>query len=213
MLLLVSLGACSADTPPAAPLTVSGDARPVVLVIGDSLSAGYGIELRDGWVSLLQERLDAEGLNYNVVNASVSGDTTSGGLARLKNALPRHNPALVVIGLGGNDGLRAIGLPVIQKNLNAMIELSQQAGAGVALLGMRIPTNYGLRYAEKFHQLYQDAAERHDLPLVEFFMEGVALDMGLMQADGIHPNAKAQPRLLDNAWPAVKQALAARQDF
>ncbi len=181
---------------------------PVVLVIGDSLSAGYGIDLDEGLVALLQERLDGNGEDYRVVNASVSGDTTAGGLARLDRALEVHKPRLVVIELGGNDGLRGLPLSVVRKNFQSMIETSRGAGAEVAMLGMRIPTNYGRRYAEKFHDLYLDLADKHDLPVVDFFLDGVALDDALMQADGIHPNADAQPRLLDNAWPAIEAGLA-----
>jgi len=208
-LLSINLAACAADSPPPA-ITSDDGGKPVILVVGDSLSAGYGIEIRQTWVSLLQQRLNMQGHDYDVVNASVSGDTTSGGLTRLKTALPKHNPVLVVLELGGNDGLRALPLPVIESNLNTMIELSRDAGAAVALLGMRIPTNYGPRYTQKFHALYQEAAKRHELPLVDFFMDGVALDANLMQADGVHPNAAAQPKLLDNAWPAIEQALLAR---
>lgn len=181
--------------------------EPVILVVGDSLSAGYGIELDEGWVALLQERVGGED-PYRVVNASISGDTTAGGVARLGKALARHRPRLVVIELGGNDGLRGLPLKVVERNFEAMIQNSRAAGAEVALLGMRIPANYGRRYAEKFHDLYLALAERHDLPVVDFFLDGVALDAGMMQADGIHPNAAAQPRLLDNAWPAIEAGLA-----
>ncbi len=187
-----------ADVPP----------NPTVLVLGDSLSAGYGIALEESWVSLLASRLESEGYEHQVINASVSGDTTSGGLARLGRALERHSPDLVVIELGGNDGLRGLPLDVVRSNFVAMIEESRRAGADVVLLGMRIPTNYGARYAEAFHGLYRELAERYALNWVEFFLDGVALDDGLMQADGIHPNAEAQPILLDNAWPAVAAALA-----
>lgn len=182
----------------------------MILVVGDSLSAGYGIDVDQGWVNLLRQRLIAESLNYNVVNASVSGDTTSGGLTRLRAVLPRLKPAIVVIELGGNDGLRAIQLTVIKSNLNSMIKLSRESGARVVLLGMRIPANYGRRYSQQFAALYDEAAAKHDLPLVEFFLEGVALDPSLMQADGVHPNAAAQTKLLDNAWPAIESALSAK---
>src|SRR6056297_1448951 len=181
---------------------------PTVLVLGDSLSAGYGLAVEEIWVSLLASRLAQEGYGHRVVNASVSGDTTSGGLARLGGALTRHEPELVIIELGGNDGLRGLPLDVVRSNFEAMIEQSRQAGAEVVLLGMRIPVNYGPRYAESFHALYGELAETYDLEWVEFFLDGVALDDGLMQADGIHPNAEAQPLMLDNAWPAVAAALA-----
>ncbi|HKL63412.1 MAG TPA: arylesterase, partial [Woeseiaceae bacterium] len=163
--------------------------------------------VEESWVSLLASRLAQEGYGHRVVNASVSGDTTSGGLARLGRALERHEPELVIIELGGNDGLRGLPLAVVRANFEAMIEQSRQAGAEVVLLGMRIPTNYGPRYAESFHALYGELAESYELAWVEFFLDGVALDDGLMQADGIHPNAAAQPLMLDNAWPAVAAAL------
>jgi acyl-CoA thioesterase-1 len=185
------------------------DARPpTLLVLGDSLSAGYGLAVEETWVSLLASRLAQEGYGHRVVNASVSGDTTSGGLARLGRALERHEPELVIIELGGNDGLRGLPLDVVRSNFEAMIEQSREAGAEVVLLGMRIPINYGPRYAESFHALYGELAQTYDLEWVEFFLDGVALDDGLMQADGIHPNAAAQPLMLDNAWPAVAAALA-----
>ncbi|NNF60487.1 MAG: arylesterase [Gammaproteobacteria bacterium] len=188
--------------------TVSQDG-PVILVVGDSLSAGYGIEDGTGWVDLLQQRLDRAGHNYNIINASITGDTTSGGLTRLKLSLQQFDPVLVIIELGGNDGLRAIPLQVVESNIDQMIEQSQAAGARVALLGMRIPTNYGVRYTAQFHQIYKDAAKRHDVAFVEFFLDGVALNPDLMLPDGIHPNAAAQSVLLDNAWPAITEALDA----
>ena len=185
-----------------------GAPSPTVIVLGDSLSAGYGLAVEETWVSLLATRLAQEGYGHRVVNASVSGDTTSGGLARLGPALERHEPELVIIELGGNDGLRGLPLDVVRSNFVAMIEESREAGAEVVLLGMRIPVNYGPRYAESFHTLYGELAETYDLEWVEFFLDGVALDDGLMQADGIHPNARAQPIMLENAWPAVAAALA-----
>ncbi|MEO1573784.1 MAG: arylesterase [Pseudomonadota bacterium] len=187
----------------------AADETPAVLVLGDSLSAGYGLDISEGWVTLLKNKLAEEGYGHDVVNASISGDTTSGGRSRLKKALTRHAPALVIIELGGNDGLRGQPVRAMRRNLEAMIKDSRAAGAQVALLGMRIPPNYGERYANAFHAVYGDLAETHDLPLVTFFLEGVALDKALMQADGIHPNAKAQPILLDNAWPVVTEGLRA----
>lgn len=188
--------------------SVDATRAPVILVVGDSLSAGYGIELDEGWVALLSERLARQGYEHRVVNASISGDTTAGGSARLSAALARHRPSLVVIELGGNDGLRGIPLKTVEKNFDAMVEASQDTGATVALLGMRIPTNYGHRYAEEFHGLYKKLAARHELALADFFLDGVALDAKLMQDDGIHPNARAQTKLLTNAWPAIETALA-----
>lgn len=187
---------------------VDGQGAPVVLIVGDSLSAGYGIDLSQRWTELLQQRFDEQGYEYRVVNASISGDTTSGGLTRLRTALPKFKPALVVIELGGNDGLRGFPIRTMRKNIEGMIELSTAAGARVALLGMRIPTNYGQRYADSFHEVYASLADQFDTALVPFFLDGVALDESLMQADGIHPNAGAQARLLDNAWPAIKEGLA-----
>ncbi len=182
----------------------------VVLIVGDSLSAGYGIDVSEAWATRLQERFEQKDAPYRVVNASISGDTTSGGLARLKKALPKHRPALVVIELGGNDGLRGLPVRTMRKNLSGMIEASLDAGARVALLGMRIPSNYGARYTDAFHEVYGELSREYDLPLVEFFLDGVALDPTLMQSDGIHPNASAQMRLLDNAWPAIVDGLEAR---
>lgn len=193
---------------PAAADVAENPAAPTVLVLGDSLSAGYGIALEESWVTLLEARLAREGYGHRVINASVSGDTTSGGLARLAPALERHRPELVIIELGGNDGLRGLPLEVVRSNFEAMIEKSREAGAEVVLLGMRIPINYGPRYAESFHALYGELAERYGLEWVEFFLDGVALQEHLMLPDGIHPNAAAQPVLLDNAWPAVAAALA-----
>ncbi len=182
-------------------------ARPAILVVGDSLSAGYGIPLERGWVAGLQRRLDAEGYEYRVVNASVSGETTSGGLERLPRALELHRPSVVIIVLGGNDGLRGLPPAELEANLEAMIRASQSAGARVLLAGMRIPTNYGPQYTERFYAVYGALAARYRTALVPFFLEGVALDDSLFQADGIHPNVAAQPVLLDNVWPALEPLL------
>lgn len=182
-------------------------AAPALLVLGDSLSAAFGIDTRSGWVSLLAERLAARGLDLRVVNASISGDTTAGGLARLPPLLAEHRPRVVVIELGGNDGLRGLPLPVVRGNLESLIRASRDAGARVLLLGMRIPPNYGPRYTEAFHTLYADLAQRYQVPLVPFFLDGVAAQPGLMQDDGIHPRAEAQPHLLDNVWPALEPLL------
>lgn len=182
-------------------------AAPALLVLGDSLSAAFGIDTRSGWVSLLAERLAARGLDLRVVNASISGDTTAGGLARLPPLLAEHRPRVVVIELGGNDGLRGLPLPVVRDNLEGLIRASRDAGARVLLLGMRIPPNYGPRYTEAFHTLYADLAQRYEVPLVPFFLDGVAARPGLIQDDGIHPRAEAQPQLLDNVWPALEPLL------
>ena len=181
-----------------------------VLVIGDSLSAGYGIEVDQSWTTLLQSRLQSQGYEYRVVNASISGDTTEGGASRIAAALDNFSPQLVILELGGNDGLRGIPTDRMKDNLTSIIEASQTTGASVIMLGIRIPTNYGARYTAAFEAVYRDLAEQHRIPWVEFFMEGVALNKELMQEDGIHPNAEAQSLLLDNAWPVVSEALASR---
>lgn len=174
-----------------------------ILVLGDSISAGYGLEAREGWVSLLEERLAARPESYEVVNASVSGETTGGGLARLPDALARHRPEVVVLELGGNDGLRGYPIARIRGNLARMVALAREAGARVLLVGMHIPPNYGPRYTEAFHATYREIAERDGVALVPFLLEGVATDASLMQGDGIHPTAAAQPLLLDNLWPTL----------
>jgi len=188
-------------------LDVGAAPAPSILVVGDSLSAGYGIELRDGWVALLQQRLTRQGYPYTVVNASISGDTTAGGRARLAGALKRHHPQIVILELGANDGLRGLPLRETRANLEAMIKAAQSAGARVLLIGMQLPPNYGPDYTGKFRAIYQELAQRYSLSLVPFLLEGVALTPKLMQPDGLHPRAAAQPRLLDNVWPYLEQLL------
>ncbi|MDR5865581.1 arylesterase [Halomonas koreensis] len=180
--------------------------RPVVLVMGDSLSAAYGIEREAGWVHLLAERLDGAA---RVVNASISGETSGGGAARLPALLRQHAPDIVLLELGGNDGLRGLPPGQLHANLAAMIEASRGAGAEVLLLGIDIPPNYGPAYRDAFTGVFRELAERHAVPLVPFLLEGVALNDALMQADGIHPKAAAQPALLDNVWPALAPLLEA----
>jgi acyl-CoA thioesterase-1 len=181
--------------------------EPVVLVVGDSLSAGYGVAVDATWVALLQKRLAAQGYGYRVVNASISGDTTGGARARLPRALELHKPAVVILELGGNDGLRGLPLRQVRENFQFLIDHARAAGAQVVLVGMRMPPNYGAAYADAFHALYGELASQYGTPLVGFFLDGVALDDKLMQADGIHPTAAAQPRLLDNLWPALQKVL------
>lgn len=188
---------------PAAARTADG----TILVFGDSISAGYGIKAGEGWAALLQKRLASQGYGYRVVNASVSGETTSGGSARLPRALELHKPRVLVLELGANDGLRGLPLDVSRSSLAAMIELAQANDAKVLLLGMRIPPNYGPRYAEGFAHLYVELAMKYKVPLVPFFMEKVALRSDLMQSDGLHPTAAAQLLLLDTAWPALRPLL------
>ena len=178
-----------------------------LLVVGDSISAGFGLDSRQGWVSLLQTRLEKEGFDAKVVNASISGDTSAGGQARLPALLASHKPSVVALELGGNDGLRGQPPAQLQQNLASMIERSRQAGAKVVLLGMRLPPNYGVRYTRAFANVYEQLAADKKVPLVPFFLEGVGGVPELMQADGIHPAQGAQQRLLENAWPAIKPLL------
>ena len=178
-----------------------------LLIVGDSISAGFGLDTRQGWVALLQKRLKEEGYTDQVINASISGDTSAGGQARLPALLTAHKPSLVVLELGGNDGLRGQPPQQLQQNLASMIERSREAGAKVILLGMRLPPNYGVRYTTAFAQVYEQLAQQHKVPLVPFFLEGVGGVPELMQADGIHPALGAQQRLLENAWPTIKPLL------
>lgn len=176
-------------------------------MVGDSLSAAHGIAKSAGWVSLLQQRLRDKGTNAVVINASISGDTSDGGLARLPATLARVKPSVVIIELGGNDGLRGLDLKKTTDNLRRMIELSRQAGARVLLLGVKLPANYGPVYGARFHAIYTGLASALRVPLVDFFLQGVAETPKLMQADGIHPGAAAQPRILDNVWAGLKPLL------
>lgn len=181
-----------------------------VLLVGDSISAAYGLELEQGWARLLGQRLVEQNPSLELINASVSGDTTAGGLARLPALLEQFAPTLVLIELGGNDGLRALPVSNMQQNLSAMVTLARQAGAEVILLGMRIPPNYGPRYSDAFEQAFVEVAAEHAVPLVPFLLEGVGGVEGMIQHDGVHPTAAAQPVLLDNVWPQIKQWLALR---
>ena len=186
------------------PLTVQAeDSRAAILVVGDSLSAGYGLDYEETWAALLQSRLDEKGYEYRVVNASISGKR------RLPRALKVHQPEIVLIELGGNDGLRGISTEIMQANLEDMIVESSEAGARVILAGMLIPPNYGAEYTDDFAAVYPSLAEKYELPLIPFFMKNVALDDGMMQIDGIHPNAKAQPLLVENVWEALEPELLA----
>ena len=178
-----------------------------LLVVGDSISAAFGLDSRQGWVALLEKRLSEEGFEHSVVNASISGDTSAGGAARLSALLAEHKPELVIIELGGNDGLRGQPPAQLQQNLASMVEQSQQAGAKVLLLGMKLPPNYGVRYTTAFAQVFTDLAEQKQVSLVPFFLEGVGGVPGMMQADGIHPAEAAQEILLDNVWPTLKPML------
>lgn len=184
-----------------------GAEAPTILVLGDSLSAGYGIEVDQSWANLLQKRLQAQGYEHRVVNASISGETTEGGASRINAALNKFEPEVVVLALGGNDGLRGFPPERIKENLRRIVKASASADADVVLLGIRIPSNYGPRYTQAFENVYRELAQELELPWIEFFMEGVALNDALMQDDGIHPNEQAQPVLLNNAWPVILAAL------
>ncbi len=179
-----------------------------IMIVGDSLSAGYGIQPQQGWVHLLQKRLEQQySKQHKVVNASVSGETTSGALARLPKLLQTHRPDVVVIELGGNDGLRGQPPQMIQKNLANLIQHSQKAKAKVVIFGMKMPPNYGSAYSKAFENNYKVVSQQYKVKLLPFFMEGIAGNKQLMQKDLIHPNAKAQPILLNNAYPYIKGAL------
>ncbi|GAB6043513.1 arylesterase [Endothiovibrio diazotrophicus] len=181
---------------------------PVILVLGDSLSAGYGVAAGSGWVDLLERRLSREGYPHRVVNASISGDTSRGALARLPAALERHHPALLIIELGGNDGLRGIPANEMEANLVAIIDRGREAGARILLVGIRLPPNYGPAFTEPFYAVYGRLAEKKGVPLVPFLLEGVALRPEWMQADGLHPTAEGQPTLLENVWRHLFPLLA-----
>lgn len=189
------------------PAALAGGENRAVLVFGDSLSAAYGIEVEKSWVSLLGERLKGRELPYQVVNASISGETTRGGAARIDSVLADYHPEIVLVELGGNDGLRGIDLETTRKNLEKIVDASLSAGARVLLLAMELPPNYGQSYISQFRQIYQYLGERDGVTLVPFFLQGVAGNETLMQDDGIHPEAEAQPRLLENVWPYLAAML------
>lgn len=175
-------------------------AKPIV-VLGDSISAGYGIEVGQGWVALLQKKLDKSKTGYKIINASISGDTSGGGLARIDPILAAHKPAVVIIELGGNDGLRGLSPRQMEKNLAGIARRAQKAGAKVMFLAMKIPPNYGKRYADMFYNVYPRLASELDVPFVPFILEDIALSKDMMQADGLHPNAKAQQFIADQVEP------------
>ena len=183
---------------------------PTILVFGDSLSAGYGIDVDQSWVTLLQKRLDETGYEYRVVNASISGETTAGGATRIDSAIVTFEPELIILELGANDGLRGFPTASIQSNIETIARRARDSGAEVVLLGIRIPTNYGVRYTQAFEAVFSDVAADLEIRWIEFFMDGIALNDDLLQEDRIHPNAEAQPMLLDNAWPIIRATLDAR---
>jgi acyl-CoA thioesterase I len=189
------------------PVYSASAAAPKILVFGDSLSAAYGIPKEQGWVALLQQQLKVQALKHQVINASISGETTSGGATRLKALLDQHQPDIVLIQLGANDGLRGLPVADMRRNLTRMIELSQQSGAKVSLLGIMIPPNYGPRYTQEFRESYSLLARQYQLPLVPFLLEGVAGKTELIQEDGLHPTSAAQPIILSNVWSVLAPQL------
>jgi acyl-CoA thioesterase-1 len=194
VILLMTTGVQAADSP-------------TVLIFGDSLSAGFGIDVDLSWATLLQQRLEEQGYEHRVVNASISGETTEGGAARIDSAIGTFAPDLIILELGDNDGLRGFPPARIRGNLETIARRAKESGAGVVLLGIRIPTNYGTRYTQAFEAVYSQVADELGIEWIEFFMEGVALNDDLLQEDRIHPNAEAQPILLDNAWPIIRATL------
>jgi acyl-CoA thioesterase-1 len=202
--LLFAALACALPSVPAL-----AQSAPVVLVLGDSISAAYGLPSGAGWVALLQERLAADHLPHRVVNASISGDTTAGGRERLPALLKQHHPAITVIELGGNDGLRGGSLDAMRDNLDAMIVEAKKAASRVLVIGIRLPPNYGPAYTQRFAAIFADVAKAHKAAVVPFFFEGFGEDNAMFQGDRIHPTAAAQAKLLDNVWPELKPLLAA----
>lgn len=178
-----------------------------IVVLGDSISASYGIEIEQGWVHLLQQKFNQEKLAYTLINESISGDTSAGGLARINNALAQHKPKLVLLELGANDGLRGLPPKEMKSNLAEIIKRSQQAGAKVLLLSMRIPPNYGKRYVDMFYNIYPQLAKELNIPVVPFILEDVALIEEMMQKDGLHPTAKAQTIIADKIWQYILPVL------
>jgi len=191
----------------ALPASAFAAAAPVVLVLGDSISAGYGLPANTGWTTLLQQRLVAEHYPHRVINASISGDTTAGGRARLDALLTKHRPAVTVIELGGNDGLRGGSLDALRSNLVAMTAAAQKSGSRVLIVGLRLPPNYGPTYVRRFETIYADVARERKAALVPFLFEGFAEDNAMFQPDRIHPVSAAQARLLDNVWRELKPLL------
>lgn len=203
--LVVAVLACAASV--ARVEAGAAGAAPTILVLGDSLSAAYGIPATQGWVALLQERLRSRGYPQRVVNASVSGETTAGGLARLPGLLDRHRPQMVLVELGGNDGLRGLPLTKLEENLRRMATLSSDAGAVPVLFEMRIPSNYGPVYSKGFQAAFSRVAEALDAPLVPFLLNDIALDPDAFLDDGIHPNVDSQRKMLEAAWPTLEAVL------
>ena len=199
--------ASTAATEERSSTTRQSDGQPVLLVLGDSLSAEYGLRRGSGWVGLLEARLGEKDFRYRIVNASISGETTSGGVSRIDELLNRVRPSIVIVELGGNDALRGLSIATTQQNLDTIVARSRKARASVLLVGMQIPPNYGKAYADRFAQMYGALAKRHDAALTPFFFAGFADRLDLFQPDRIHPTAAAQVRLLDNVWPQLQPLL------
>jgi acyl-CoA thioesterase-1 len=184
------------------------NAQTTLLVMGDSLSAGYGMQSKDGWVRLLETQLDGQGYDVKIINASISGETSGGGLRRFPELLEKHQPNHVILELGANDGLRGQSLKTMRANLSQMVQQSQSANATVLVLGMMIPPNYGRKYTERFHQSFQTVAKENNAALVDFFLAPLALQPNYFQADRVHPNEAAQPLLVEHLWPNIKQLVS-----
>ncbi len=196
---------------PAVAIGQDSTERPLILVLGDSLSASYGMDRESGWVSLLEARLRERGLDHGIINASISGETTAGGLTRLAALLAQHRPALLLIELGANDGLRGLSLELIRANLTELIRRGRAAGSQVILTALQLPPNYGAAYTAGFQAVFREVAAAEQVPLIPDLLAGVAENWDLMQADGIHPTAAAQPIMLDHVW-AVLEPLLVRRD-
>ncbi|WP_284504052.1 arylesterase [Caballeronia sp. ATUFL_F2_KS9A] len=205
---ILLMAACSA-TAHAADAQAAAQPKPAIVVLGDSLSAEYGLPRDTGWVNLLRDKLAKERFDYSVANSSISGDTTSGGRARLTAVLSRLKPAVVIVELGANDALRGVPLATTETNLRSIVDASQAAHAKVLLIGMYVPPNYGPDYTQKFHAVYERIAKDKNVPLVPFLLAGIADKPAMFQADQIHPTVQAQPLLLENVWPTLKPLLGA----
>lgn len=205
--LLIALWLCNFASASLAAEQACPNSDGPILVLGDSLSAAHGIDEQDGWVALLRERLAEEDLSRDVVNASISGETSGGGAGRLPALLEKYQPALVVLELGGNDGLRGYPVPAMRKQLQKAIDLSHRQQAQVLLVGMQIPPNYGPRYSRLFSDAYPDLAKKNEIALVPFLLDEVAVHPELMQNDGIHPTKEGQPQMLENIWPPLQKLL------
>ena len=206
-----------ATVPSSIPASVSSSVpstedRSALMILGDSISAGYGIREDQGWVQLLARTLTETELPWDTINASISGETTSGGLARLPELLDTHSPELLVIELGGNDGLRGYPTHLMQQNIENMVSMAREAGATPVLMAMRIPPNYGPRYTRAFEQVYRTIAEQEEILYIPFFLEEIAVQEGMMQDDGIHPTAIAQPLMRDFVWPYLEPLFSAEED-